>query len=140
MATTNTEEPIRNVYDQWHRMVRDRNVNGLMELYAADSVLESSAVLVIEKDDSGTLRGRDKIKAHSHAFFEMMGPSKTDWYRPGSFLFDRGRLLWEYPSKSPHGQQLDVVESMDIENGLIFYHRVYWGWIGFKTLLAATNK
>jgi hypothetical protein len=25
---------------------------------------------------------------------------------------------------------------MDIENGLIVYHRVYWGWQGLKALLA----
>ena len=44
------------------------------------------------------------------------------------------------PSKSPKGNQLDVVESMDLENGLIAYHRVYWGWIGFKALQAVADR
>jgi len=29
---------------------------------------------------------------------------------------------------------------MDIENGLIVYHRVYWGWQGLKTLMATRQK
>jgi hypothetical protein len=29
---------------------------------------------------------------------------------------------------------------MDIANGLIQSHRVYWGWVGFKTLVAAINQ
>jgi steroid delta-isomerase len=35
---------------------------------------------------------------------------------------------------------LDVVESYDIENGLIAYHRVYWGWRGFLFLEAARGR
>lgn len=34
----------------------------------------------------------------------------------------------------------DLLESMDIEDGLIVYHRVYWGWKGLKTLLAARDN
>jgi steroid Delta-isomerase len=40
----------------------------------------------------------------------------------------------------PTGEQVDLVESMDVENGLIVYHRVYWGWKGFKTLQAARER
>jgi hypothetical protein len=29
---------------------------------------------------------------------------------------------------------------MDLENGLIVYHRVYWGWIGFKALQAVADR
>ena len=29
---------------------------------------------------------------------------------------------------------------MDIENGLIVYHRVYWGWQGLKALLAVRDR
>jgi hypothetical protein len=29
---------------------------------------------------------------------------------------------------------------MDLENGLIAYHRVYWGWIGFKALQAVADR
>jgi hypothetical protein len=36
-------------------MIATRDLNGLMRLYADDCVLESSAVLVIEKKSSGVL-------------------------------------------------------------------------------------
>ena len=29
---------------------------------------------------------------------------------------------------------------MDLEGGLIAYHRVYWGWIGFKALWAVADR
>jgi hypothetical protein len=29
---------------------------------------------------------------------------------------------------------------MDLKNGLIAHHRVYWGWVGFKALAAGLNK
>ncbi|WP_156935009.1 hypothetical protein [Pseudonocardia spinosispora] len=35
-------------------------------------------------------------------------------------------LIWEYTSTGPAGEQLDVVESLDIVNRLIAKHRVYW--------------
>jgi steroid Delta-isomerase len=35
---------------------------------------------------------------------------------------------------------VDLVEVMDVANGLIAHHRVYWGWVGFQTLVAAFNK
>ena len=38
--------------------------------------------------------------------------------------------------------QIDLVEVMDVSGGLITHHRVYWGWVGFRTLskLAAGAK
>ena len=29
---------------------------------------------------------------------------------------------------------------MDLENGLIIHHRVYWGWVGFNKLHNAINS
>jgi hypothetical protein len=43
-------------------------------------------------------------------------------------------LIWEYPRETPNGDQMDFVESMEIENGLIRQHRVYWGWFGVKVI------
>jgi hypothetical protein len=36
-------------------------------------------------------------------------------------------LTWEYPRLAPDGEQIGLVEVMDIEDGLIKRHRVYWG-------------
>jgi hypothetical protein len=137
----NTEPRIRHVYERWHEMIVSRDVDGLMELYAEDSVLESSAVLVLEGNSTGVLKGRNLIRKHFAAFFDMMAKdASVELYGPGTFFSDGKTLMWEYPSKSPRGDQLDVFESMDLEDGLIAYHRVYWGWIGFKALWAMADR
>ena len=138
----NTQAQIKQVYERWHEMIVSRNLDGLMELYAEDCVLESSAVLVLEKNSTGVLKGRDLVRNHFAAFFdEMMAKdAAVELYRPSTYFSDDSSLVWEYPSKSPKGNQLDVVESMDLKDGLIAYHRVYWGWIGFKALQAVANR
>jgi hypothetical protein len=30
---------------------------------------------------------------------------------------------------------MDFVEVMEIEDGLIYTHRVYWGWLGVEILI-----
>jgi hypothetical protein len=32
------------------------------------------------------------------------------------------------------GEQMDFMEVMELENGLIKYHRIYWGWYGFNVI------
>jgi len=32
------------------------------------------------------------------------------------------------------GEQFDLVEVMELRDGLIRHHRVYWGWFGLKHL------
>ena len=137
----NTDAQIRHVYERWHEMIVNRNLGGLMELYAEDATLESSLVLVLERNSTGVLKGRDLIGRHFGGFFDMMAKDEAvDLYRPSTFFSEGNNLVWEYPSKTPRGSQLDVVESMDLENGLIAYHRVYWGWIGFKALWAWADR
>jgi hypothetical protein len=44
-------------------------------------------------------------------------------------------LIWEYPRNAPGGEQMDFVESMELnDDGLIQRHRVYWGWFGVQIL------
>lgn len=136
-----TEAEIRRVYERWHEAVVARDLDALLALYAEDSVLESSLILVLEKEERGVLEGRDLIRKHFAGFFEMMATdSRVELYRPGVFHSSGDNVVWEYPSKSPRGEQLDVVESMDIRDGLIAYHRVYWGWIGFKAMNALAER
>jgi steroid Delta-isomerase len=136
-----SNDQMKHVYATWHHAIVSRDLDKLMELYAAESVLDSSAVLVLEKDPSGIVRGRDRIRKHFASFFAMLGDSDgKDWYRVKEYYWDGKLLLWEYPSKGPNGDQLDVVESMDLEDGLIVYHRVYWGRVGFKALADAATK
>ncbi|HWD97916.1 MAG TPA: hypothetical protein VG345_02725 [Bryobacteraceae bacterium] len=52
----------------------------------------------------------------------------------GDHLRASSKVIWEYPHETPNGEQMDFVEVMEIENGLIHKHRVYWGWFGFNVL------
>jgi ketosteroid isomerase-like protein len=64
-----TNDQIRHVYETWHRAIVGRDLDKLMALYANENVLDSSAVLVLEKDPSGIIRGRDRIRKHFASFF-----------------------------------------------------------------------
>ena len=60
-------------------------------------------------------------------------PLNRKYYRK-KFFTDGQTLMWEYPRQNPEGEQMDFVEVMELDNGLITRHRVYWGWFGFNIL------
>lgn len=125
------------IQQSWHSAMLERDLERLMELYAEESVLESSAILVVEKEKLGILRGKTKIRLHFDALFRMLGESICTW-RCSDPLYtnDRKRIVWEYPSQWPEGCQLDVGHFADIKDGLIVHHRMYWGWRGVHALVA----
>lgn len=134
MANTNVSTETT-LYESWHRYIHDRDLEGLMSLYSEDAVLESTAVLVLEGHTDGVLTGKKDLTKHFASFFAMLPPKPpTEWYRPGPGFTDKDVLIWEYPSEGPSGPQFDVVESMTLRDGLIVYHRVYWGWRSTKAL------
>ena len=129
---------VRHIYERWHATITGQDLAGLMALYAEHAVFESPTVLAQFPDrDDGILHGRGEIEKLFARNFANLKTEFSELYRSGLF-FSNGRLLtWEYPRLTPSGStQVDLFESMDIENGLIVYHRVYWGWQGFKALLA----
>jgi steroid Delta-isomerase len=100
---------------------------------AHDGVLETPAVLALwlEREDA-VVQGRDAIAQFFAQSFQARSGEGVfeDWFRSGQYFSDGRLLIWEYPRETPKGDQTDVVESMDLENGLITHHRVYWGWGG----------
>jgi steroid Delta-isomerase len=112
-------------------------------LYAHDGVLETPAVLALwpEREDA-VVHSRDAIARFFAQSFQARSGEAVfeDWFRSGRYFSDGRLLIWEYPRETPKGDQTDVVESMDPENGLITHHRVYWGWVGFSKLHNAINK
>jgi len=126
------------VYVLWDKYARTRDVDGLLSLYADNAVLESPLIPAILDVDSGILRGRSELRH----FFEEGGRRRPNelvrWYRePGRFFFDGRMLVWEYPRTAPDGDQIELVEVMELSNGLIQHHRVYWGWLGVKQLTSS---
>jgi hypothetical protein len=45
-------------------------------------------------------------------------------------------MIWEYPRATPEGGQMDFTEVMELKDGLIQRHRVYWGWYGVRLGIA----
>jgi steroid delta-isomerase len=132
---------IRHVYEQWHERVRSRDLDALMALYADDAVLETPLIVATLPDVSrGMLSGRQNIRAFFEIGFGKLQNELSRWYRTGTFFSNGRQLVWEYPRETPQDDQIDLVEFMDITNGLIVHHRVYWGWVGFKLLVAAREK
>lgn len=132
---------ILRIYEEWHRTVTTQDLAGCMKLYAEDAVLETPSVLAMYPDrEEGILRSRAEIEKLFSLNWSNLTKEFRELYRTGIFLANGQLLMWEYPRKTPGGSQVDLVESMDIENGLIKYHRVYWGWSGFKSLEAAREK
>jgi ketosteroid isomerase-like protein len=104
------------------------DVERLISLYAPDAILESPLVSHLLKTPTGIARGRDELRKLLQELARTQ-PSTRKFYRNG-YLTDDKKVVWEYPRAKPDGEQQDFVEVMEIKDGLIQKHRVYWGWFG----------
>ena len=126
----------------WHERAKGLDSEGLLALYAEDAVLESPLVpAILEDKRDGTLHGHDELRR----FFEEGARRRPNdlvrWHRTGEWLTDGRRLLvWEYPRQAPDGDQVDLVEVMEIAAGLIRHHRIYWDWKGCTLIAAALAR
>ncbi|OQP75347.1 polyketide cyclase [Xanthomonas phaseoli pv. syngonii LMG 9055] len=137
----NTDADILHIHAQWHTCVTQRNLGGLMALYHEDAILETPLILTVLTDqERGILQGKEAIASFFATGFGDAGNGLGHWYRTDAFFSNGRRLIWEYPRATPDGDQVDMVEVMDIEDGMIRHHRVYWGWVGFRTLHAAMRS
>ena len=106
-----------------------------MRLYTPDATLESALVRSVLRTETGIIHGRERLREFVRGLYEDPLPKRQRYRGP---LFTDGKtLVWEYPRATPNGEQIDLVEVMELENGLIHRHRVYWGWYGVKALQTA---
>lgn len=120
------------IYHAWDEALGRKDIDAAMSLYAPDTVLESPLVRHLLGGTEGIVRGRDKLRDFVKLVFASAPPLRRR-HREG-FFTDGKRLMWEYPRAAPDGPQMDLVEVMDIADGLIQRHCVYWGWLGVKVL------
>jgi hypothetical protein len=120
------------IYHEWDDALGRKDLDAAMKLYATDTVLESPLVRHLLGGAEGIVRGRDNLRNFVKLVFAS-APALRRRHRKG-FFTDGKRLMWEYPRAAPDGPQMDLVEVMDIEGGLIQRHCVYWGWLGVKVL------
>ena len=136
-----SEALVRRVYKEWHAGVNGHDIPRVMALYGENATLESPAILAIYPHlEDGILRGRSEIETFFTKTLGVLSREFRELYRSDLYLSTGKLLVWEYPRKTPAGEQVDLVESMDMVDGLIVYHRVYWGWKGFQALLAVGKQ
>jgi len=128
------------VYHEWDARTRAHDIDGLLELYTSDAILETPLIARILDQQSGMLTGREQIRP----FFQRGTDSRPNdlvrWYRTGRYHFDGQTLMWEYPRAHPDGgDQVDLAEVMDLQGPQIAHHRIYWGWFGTPLLIPSTR-
>lgn len=129
------------IYKQWQEFAKTRNVAALIDLYNNEAVFESPLVpAILDKLETGILTGRAQI-LHFLEEDTKRRPNKLfRWYRTGKYLADGHTLIWEYPRATPEGDQIDILELIEIEQGKIKQHRIYWRWKGLIQIAPALVK
>lgn len=127
-----TAAEIEAVTRAWERALEAHDLEGLLACYALDATLESPVVAHITRK-RGVCRGHGELRPFL-AEVVARTPEQRQYHRAG-FFTDGRRATWEYPRVTPDGPQMDFVEVMEIADGLIQAHRVYWGWHGVDILI-----
>jgi ketosteroid isomerase-like protein len=125
-----TTDQIEHIFRAWDEALGARDLDASMALYHEDATLESPLVRHLRGTEDGVVRGRENLRAFVERVFANEPPQRQR-FRVG-YLSDGGRLTWEYPRQTDSGEQMDIVEVMEIRDGLIQHHRVYWGWYSVK--------
>jgi ketosteroid isomerase-like protein len=125
-----TTDPVRHVFEAWDAALGAKDLDASMALYQPDATLESPLIRHLLGTEEGMIRGRENLRAFVAKVFANEPPQRQR-FRAG-FLTDGSRVTWEYPRQSGDGEQMDIVEVMEIRDGLIQHHRVYWGWYSVK--------
>lgn len=128
------KQNMERIYHDWDKALSENDAEVLLSLYARDGVIESPLIPHLLGKEEGVCRGHDEMRP----FFEEVAsrkPPLRQYYRTGYLSDGKNKLMFEYPRAAPKGEQMDFVEVMELnDDGLIQYHKVYWGWRGFVVL------
>jgi hypothetical protein len=132
-----TNGAVERIYEAWDQALGAKDLEGALKLYAPDATIESPLVVHLLGVKSGICCGHDQLRKFIRLVFERQ-PAARKRFRTG-FFTDGTKLMWEYPRATPDGDQMDFAEVMELENGLIKRHRVYWGWYGLSILMGGQH-
>ena len=120
------------IYHEWDKALSNNDVEALMKLYSREAMIESPLIPYLLGIEKGICTGHEEIRRLIEAAAARK-PLIRKHYRK-SFFTDGKTIIWEYPRSTPDGDQMDFAEVMEIKDGLIHHHRVYWGWFGVNVL------
>lgn len=121
-----------NIYRSWDEALANNDAERLLSFYAEDAIIESPLIPYLLKIESGICKGRQELSLFIEKVAERKPIIRKHFKQ--NFFTDGKTLIFEYPRRTPEGEQMDFIEVMEIKEGLIQYHRVYWGWRGFKVI------
>lgn len=134
------ENDFQRIYELWHEFAANRQVDELLNLYSEEAILESPLVPILLNQQSGVLKGQAEIHRFLQEGTQRRPNELVSWYRTGQYFCAGNVLIWEYPRNTPSGDQVDILELMEIKAGKITHHRIYWGWFGTNLLLGNAIK
>ena len=108
-------QAIEHIFEAWDAALGAKDLDASMALYQPDATLESPLVQQLLGVDEGIVRGRDDLRAFAEEVFALEPPERRR-FRVG-FLSDGSRVNWEYPRQAGAGEQMDIVEVMEIREG-----------------------
>jgi len=120
------------IYQLWDDALGKKDLEASLSLYADDATIESPLVQHLMKTKEGIVRGKDQLRRFITLVFQSNPPQRKR-FRTG-FFSDGRTIMWEYPRATPGDDQMELVEVMEIQSGLIHRHRVYWGWYALNVL------
>ena len=120
------------IYERWDEALGKKDIDAALELYTDDASIESPLVRHLLDQADGVMSGKEALRDFLEIVFSRT-PELRQRYRRG-FFSDGSTLMWEYPRMTPDGEQMDFVEVMELRDGLIARHRVYWGWRGVSIM------
>lgn len=126
------KDEIDRIYKLWDDALGKKDLEAALALYADDASIESPLVQHLLKTKQGVIRGKDNLRNFIALVFKTSPPARKRYLT--GFFTDGRVVTWEYPRLSPEGDQMDLVEVMEIDQGLIQRHRVYWGWHALNIL------
>jgi len=126
------------IHHAWNDALARKDAEALVKLYTDDAIIESPLVAYLLGTERGICAGKEAIRAFIPRVFANQPEERRTYRKP---VFTDGHvLMWEYPRATPDGDQMDFVEVMELDYGLIHRHRVYWGWFGVRTLVTGGHK
>jgi hypothetical protein len=131
MSGETAQQDVERICRLWDDALGKKDLEASLSLYADDASIESPLVQHLLNTAEGIVRGKENLRRFITKVFQTNPPQRKR-FKQG--FFSDGRVVtWEYPRLAPEGDQMDLVEVMEIEGGLIRRHRVYWGWYALKT-------
>lgn len=132
MMENNLEKVAEKIALEWNEALKNNDIDRFVRLYAPDAVVESPLIPHLLNQENGICTGTVELRK----LIEVVAKRKplVRKYYKNRYFTDGKTIMWEYPRQTPSGEQMDFVEVMEINNGLIQYHKVYWGWYGFNII------